>query len=152
MYTVFTRPLQTTLNITALFSLTQSVDTVCTLYQSFQEGRGSGSGSGGLMEDAAGPRVSQEEGPRSGPTRDATLLRPCPKHMSATERLRKVIQELVDTEKSYVKVRLLKVGMKKKKPKKIILGHSVHVAVTVYLNISLGFYRLIKCVIIEPRK
>lgn len=35
----------------------------------------------------------------------ATLLRPCPKHMSATERLRKVIQELVDTEKSYVKVR-----------------------------------------------
>uniref|UniRef100_A0A3P8UIC0 TIAM Rac1 associated GEF 2 n=1 Tax=Cynoglossus semilaevis TaxID=244447 RepID=A0A3P8UIC0_CYNSE len=94
---------ETTLNITALFSLTQSVDTVCTLYQSFQEGRGSGSGSGGLMEDAAGPRVRQEEGPRSGPTRDATLLRPCPKHMSATERLRKVIQELVDTEKSYVK-------------------------------------------------
>uniref|UniRef100_A0A087XGU0 TIAM Rac1 associated GEF 2 n=1 Tax=Poecilia formosa TaxID=48698 RepID=A0A087XGU0_POEFO len=29
--------------------------------------------------------------------------RPCPKHMSVTERLRKVIQELVDTEKSYVK-------------------------------------------------
>uniref|UniRef100_A0A8C4DJ90 TIAM Rac1 associated GEF 2 n=1 Tax=Dicentrarchus labrax TaxID=13489 RepID=A0A8C4DJ90_DICLA len=57
------------------FILDQGVDTVCTLYQSFQEGTGS----------------------------EATLLRPCPKHMSATERLRKVIQELVDTEKSYVK-------------------------------------------------
>ncbi|XP_066531573.1 rho guanine nucleotide exchange factor TIAM2 [Hoplias malabaricus] len=64
----------------------KSVETVCTLYHSFQEG------SGGLMEgqkDSAGP--------------EPTLLRPCPRHMSATERLRKVIQELVDTEKSYVK-------------------------------------------------
>uniref|UniRef100_A0A4W5M5K2 TIAM Rac1 associated GEF 2 n=1 Tax=Hucho hucho TaxID=62062 RepID=A0A4W5M5K2_9TELE len=34
---------------------------------------------------------------------EPTLLRPCPRHMSVTERLRKVIQELVDTEKSYVK-------------------------------------------------
>uniref|UniRef100_A0A8B9LIS1 TIAM Rac1 associated GEF 2a n=1 Tax=Astyanax mexicanus TaxID=7994 RepID=A0A8B9LIS1_ASTMX len=62
------------------------VETVCTLYHSFQEG------SGGLME-------SQKES--AGP--EPTLLRPCPRHMSATERLRKVIQELVDTEKSYVK-------------------------------------------------
>lgn len=38
-------------------------------------------------------------------SREGSLLRPCPKHLSATERLRKVIQELVDTEKSYVKVR-----------------------------------------------
>ncbi|XP_069392513.1 rho guanine nucleotide exchange factor TIAM2 isoform X1 [Paralichthys olivaceus] len=73
-----------------------SVDTVCTLYQSFQEG----SGTGGLMEE---PRVRQGGEPGSGPAGEATLLRPCPKHMSATERLRKVIQELVDTEKSYVK-------------------------------------------------
>lgn len=36
---------------------------------------------------------------------DAALLRPCPRHMSVTERLRKVVQELVDTEKSYVKVK-----------------------------------------------
>uniref|UniRef100_A0A8B9LMI0 TIAM Rac1 associated GEF 2a n=1 Tax=Astyanax mexicanus TaxID=7994 RepID=A0A8B9LMI0_ASTMX len=64
----------------------RSVETVCTLYHSFQEG------SGGLME-------SQKES--AGP--EPTLLRPCPRHMSATERLRKVIQELVDTEKSYVK-------------------------------------------------
>ncbi|XP_016394787.1 T-lymphoma invasion and metastasis-inducing protein 2 isoform X3 [Sinocyclocheilus rhinocerous] len=63
----------------------KSVDTVCSLYQSFQEG------SGGLME-------GQEQ---TGP--EAPTLRPCPRHMSATERLRKVIQELVDTEKSYVK-------------------------------------------------
>uniref|UniRef100_A0A672NWD4 TIAM Rac1 associated GEF 2 n=1 Tax=Sinocyclocheilus grahami TaxID=75366 RepID=A0A672NWD4_SINGR len=47
--------------------------------------------SGGLME-------GQEQ---TGP--EAPTLRPCPRHMSATERLRKVIQELVDTEKSYVK-------------------------------------------------
>ncbi|XP_067224502.1 rho guanine nucleotide exchange factor TIAM2 isoform X1 [Chanodichthys erythropterus] len=64
----------------------KSVDTVCSLYHSFQEG------SGGLME-------GQEE--HTGP--EVPMLRPCPRHMSATERLRKVIQELVDTEKSYVK-------------------------------------------------
>ncbi|XP_010729569.3 T-lymphoma invasion and metastasis-inducing protein 2 isoform X1 [Larimichthys crocea] len=75
----------------------KSVDTVCTLYQSFQEG--AGSGPGGLMDSAKEPPVRQG----GGATGDDTLLRPCPKHMSATERLRKVIQELVDTEKSYVK-------------------------------------------------
>uniref|UniRef100_A0A671RSC9 T-lymphoma invasion and metastasis-inducing protein 2-like n=1 Tax=Sinocyclocheilus anshuiensis TaxID=1608454 RepID=A0A671RSC9_9TELE len=64
--------------------LLQSVDTVCSLYHSFQDGSG-------LME-------GQEQ---TGP--EAPTLRPCPRHMSATERLRKVIQELVDTEKSYVK-------------------------------------------------
>ncbi|XP_016331364.1 T-lymphoma invasion and metastasis-inducing protein 2 isoform X3 [Sinocyclocheilus anshuiensis] len=62
----------------------KSVDTVCSLYHSFQDGSG-------LME-------GQEQ---TGP--EAPTLRPCPRHMSATERLRKVIQELVDTEKSYVK-------------------------------------------------
>uniref|UniRef100_A0A669CVL5 TIAM Rac1 associated GEF 2 n=1 Tax=Oreochromis niloticus TaxID=8128 RepID=A0A669CVL5_ORENI len=79
----------------------QSVDTVCTLYHSFQEG--SGSGSGGLMDHGRDPSVRQGGDLGSSPTGDATLLRPCPKHMTATERLRKVIQELVDTEKSYVK-------------------------------------------------
>nr|XP_015209576.1 PREDICTED: T-lymphoma invasion and metastasis-inducing protein 2 isoform X3 [Lepisosteus oculatus] len=61
----------------------KSVETVCSLYHSFQDGPG------GAMDG----------------TRDASepALRPCPRHMSATERLRKVIQELVDTEKSYVK-------------------------------------------------
>uniref|UniRef100_A0A672IRG1 TIAM Rac1 associated GEF 2a n=1 Tax=Salarias fasciatus TaxID=181472 RepID=A0A672IRG1_SALFA len=73
----------------------QSVDTVCALYHSFQEGPGSGGG--GLMDDPREPSA------RPGPPGEAALLRPCPKHMSATERLRKVIQELVDTEKSYVK-------------------------------------------------
>lgn len=74
------------------------MDTVCTLYKSFQEGTGSGPRD--LMDD------TKEALPRQGggTTGEATLLRPCPKHMSATERLRKVIQELVDTEKSYVKV------------------------------------------------
>ncbi|XP_022059824.2 rho guanine nucleotide exchange factor TIAM2 isoform X1 [Acanthochromis polyacanthus] len=77
----------------------KSVDTVCTLYQTFQEG--TDSGTGGLMDDAREP--SMRQGGDLGPSGGATLLRPCPKHMSATERLRKVIQELVDTEKSYVK-------------------------------------------------
>uniref|UniRef100_A0A673B406 TIAM Rac1 associated GEF 2a n=1 Tax=Sphaeramia orbicularis TaxID=375764 RepID=A0A673B406_9TELE len=76
-----------------------SVDTVCTLYQSFHEG----TSSGGLMDDTKVPPVRQGGEMASGPRGEATLLRPCPKHMSATERLRKVIQELVDTEKSYVK-------------------------------------------------
>uniref|UniRef100_A0A4W4EIL9 TIAM Rac1 associated GEF 2a n=1 Tax=Electrophorus electricus TaxID=8005 RepID=A0A4W4EIL9_ELEEL len=62
------------------------VEAVCTLYRSFQED------SEGLMEDRKGSAVPE-----------AALLRPCPRHMSVTERLRKVIQELVDTEKSYVK-------------------------------------------------
>ncbi|XP_070835442.1 rho guanine nucleotide exchange factor TIAM2-like isoform X1 [Chaetodon trifascialis] len=75
----------------------KSVDTVCTLYQSFQEG--TSSGPGGLMDDTKEPPARQG----GGAAGEATLLRPCPKHMSATERLRKVIQELVDTEKSYVK-------------------------------------------------
>uniref|UniRef100_A0A8C2XNU0 TIAM Rac1 associated GEF 2 n=1 Tax=Cyclopterus lumpus TaxID=8103 RepID=A0A8C2XNU0_CYCLU len=79
----------------------QSVDTVCTLYQSFQEG--AGSGSGGLMDHTKEPPARQGGELGSGPTREAPLLKPCPRHMSATERLRKVIQELVDTEKSYVK-------------------------------------------------
>ncbi|XP_034713997.1 T-lymphoma invasion and metastasis-inducing protein 2 isoform X2 [Etheostoma cragini] len=79
----------------------KSVDTVCTLYQSFQEGMSSGPG--GLMDSTKEPPVRQEGELCSGPTREAPLLRPCPKHMSATERLCKVIQELVDTEKSYVK-------------------------------------------------
>ncbi|XP_074517408.1 rho guanine nucleotide exchange factor TIAM2 isoform X1 [Sebastes fasciatus] len=79
----------------------KSVDTVCTLYQSFQEG--TGPGPGGLMDDAKEAPARQGGESGSGATREATLLRPCPKHMSATERLRKVIQELVDTEKSYVK-------------------------------------------------
>ncbi|KAK5857186.1 hypothetical protein PBY51_010444 [Eleginops maclovinus] len=81
--------------------LFMSVDTVCTLYQSCQEG--ASSGSGGMMDDTKGLPMRQGAESGSGPTREATLLRPCPKHMSATERLRKVIQELVDTEKSYVK-------------------------------------------------
>ncbi|XP_037341880.2 rho guanine nucleotide exchange factor TIAM2 isoform X2 [Pungitius pungitius] len=81
----------------------KSAETVCTLYHSFQEG--AGSGSGGLMDDAKEPPAGQGGGGVTGPgaTGEPTLLRPCPGHMSATERLRKVIQELVDTEKSYVK-------------------------------------------------
>ncbi|KAJ7988887.1 hypothetical protein DPEC_G00313850 [Dallia pectoralis] len=66
----------------------KSVDTVCTLYHTFQEG------SGGLMEGQKAP---------PSPGANPILVRPCPRHMSPTERLRKVIQELVDTEKSYVK-------------------------------------------------
>ncbi|KAM7376528.1 hypothetical protein PAMP_006255 [Pampus punctatissimus] len=86
-------------------SVNKSVDTVCTLYQSFQEG--TGSSSGGLMDDTKEPPVKQGGELRSGTRGEATLLRPCPKHMSGTERLRKVIQELVDTEKSYVKMESL---------------------------------------------
>uniref|UniRef100_A0A3P9I4G0 TIAM Rac1 associated GEF 2a n=1 Tax=Oryzias latipes TaxID=8090 RepID=A0A3P9I4G0_ORYLA len=78
-----------------------SVDTVCTLYQSFQEG--SNSCDGAAMDDRKDSSARQGLDVGSGQTREAALLRPYPKHMSATERLRKVIQELVDTEKSYVK-------------------------------------------------
>lgn len=80
----------------------QSVDTVCTLYhQSFQEG--AGSAHGGLMDVAKDPPAGHGGGGVIGGSQTSPH-RPCHKHMSATERLRKVIQELVDTEKSYVKV------------------------------------------------
>lgn len=59
------------------------METGCTLYHTFQEG-------------AAGTGEAQRDPPDPP--------RPCPRHMSVPERLRKVIQELVDTEKSYVKV------------------------------------------------
>lgn len=75
----------------------KSVDTVCTLHQ---EGA---VGPVGLMDDLKPPPVQRGGEMASAPRGEATLLRPCPKHMSVTERLRKVIQELVDTEKSYVK-------------------------------------------------
>uniref|UniRef100_A0A3P9JZD7 DH domain-containing protein n=1 Tax=Oryzias latipes TaxID=8090 RepID=A0A3P9JZD7_ORYLA len=55
------------------------------------------------MDERKDPSARQGLDVGSGQTREAALLRPYPKHMSATERLRKVIQELVDTEKSYVK-------------------------------------------------
>uniref|UniRef100_A0A8C6PSV8 TIAM Rac1 associated GEF 2 n=1 Tax=Nothobranchius furzeri TaxID=105023 RepID=A0A8C6PSV8_NOTFU len=78
-----------------------NVDAVCTLYQSFHEG--SSSGVRDVMDDIRELSATRGGELGSGGTRDGTLLRPCPKHLSATERLRKVIQELVDTEKSYVK-------------------------------------------------
>ncbi|XP_067335570.1 rho guanine nucleotide exchange factor TIAM2 isoform X2 [Channa argus] len=78
----------------------KSVDTVWTLYQSFQEE--TGLDTDGLTEDTKEARM-REGGETHSPVGEAAMLRPCSKHMSATERLRKVIQELVDTEKSYVK-------------------------------------------------
>ncbi|CDQ68528.1 unnamed protein product [Oncorhynchus mykiss] len=69
--------------------------TVCLLNQTFSEGRG-----------AAGAVVVEgQRNPYSmDPPVPQTLKPPCPRHMSISERLCKVIQELVDTEKSYVKV------------------------------------------------
>ncbi|KAG2467629.1 TIAM2 protein, partial [Polypterus senegalus] len=61
----------------------KSAETAAALYQSFQEG------TTGIMEVVNEPAD--------------VSVRPWTRHMSATERLSKVIQELVDTEKSYVK-------------------------------------------------
>ncbi|XP_010881030.2 T-lymphoma invasion and metastasis-inducing protein 2 [Esox lucius] len=70
--------------------LSQNVETVCSLYQTFPEGYGA---TGSLTSEGQGNPYSME--PRQKP--------PCPRHMSISERLCKVIQELVDTERSYVK-------------------------------------------------
>ncbi|CAL9686338.1 unnamed protein product [Knipowitschia caucasica] len=78
----------------------KSADTVCTLYQPLHQGT---LGSIGLMDDPKPPPAQRDAEMSSAPRSEATLLRACPKHLSVTERLRKVIQELVDTEKSYVK-------------------------------------------------
>lgn len=60
---------------------------MCNLYQTFPEGS-----------------VLVPEGHRNPYSTENALVRSSPRHMSVTERLRMVIQELVDTEKSYVKV------------------------------------------------
>uniref|UniRef100_A0A672KK14 T-lymphoma invasion and metastasis-inducing protein 2-like n=1 Tax=Sinocyclocheilus grahami TaxID=75366 RepID=A0A672KK14_SINGR len=60
--------------------------TVCNLYQTFPEGS-----------------VLVPEGHRNPYSTEDALARSSPRHMSVTERLRMVIQELVETEKSYVK-------------------------------------------------
>ncbi|XP_072542916.1 rho guanine nucleotide exchange factor TIAM2 isoform X3 [Salminus brasiliensis] len=64
----------------------KTVETTCSLYQPFPEDQG-------LTVD----------GYRNPYSTDSAPARGSPRHMSVTERLRKVIQELVDTEKSYVK-------------------------------------------------
>ncbi|KAI4883792.1 hypothetical protein NFI96_006668 [Prochilodus magdalenae] len=64
----------------------KSVETTCMLYQPFPEDPG-------LPVDGYRNPYCADSGPARG----------SPRHMSVTERLRKVIQELVDTEKSYVK-------------------------------------------------
>uniref|UniRef100_A0A8C1YX23 TIAM Rac1 associated GEF 2b n=1 Tax=Cyprinus carpio TaxID=7962 RepID=A0A8C1YX23_CYPCA len=61
-------------------------ETVCNLYQTFPEGS-----------------VLVPEGHRNPYSSENAHARSSPRHMSVTERLRMVIQELVDTEKSYVK-------------------------------------------------
>ncbi|RXN30739.1 T-lymphoma invasion and metastasis-inducing 2-like isoform X1 [Labeo rohita] len=61
-------------------------ETVCNLYQTFPEGS-----------------VLVPESHRNPYSNENVLARSSPRHMSVTERLRMVIQELVDTEKSYVK-------------------------------------------------
>lgn len=63
------------------------MDQVYPLYQTFPEGR-----------------AAEEDVPKNPYIREAGLQPASPAHLSVCQRLRKVIQELVDTEKSYVKV------------------------------------------------
>ncbi|XP_060773984.1 rho guanine nucleotide exchange factor TIAM2 isoform X2 [Neoarius graeffei] len=64
----------------------KNVERVCPLYQTYSEN-----------ESLAAEGYRNPYSPESGTARGS------PRHMTITERLRKVIQELVDTEKSYVK-------------------------------------------------
>ncbi|XP_070843998.1 rho guanine nucleotide exchange factor TIAM2-like [Chaetodon trifascialis] len=64
----------------------QNVDRVYSLYQTFPEGR-----------------AAEADVPRNPYSREVSLQPASPAHLSVCQRLRKVIQELVDTEKSYVK-------------------------------------------------
>lgn len=68
----------------------QNVERACPLYQTYPEN-----------ESLAA------EGYRNPYSTESGTARGSPRHMTITERLRKVIQELVDTEKSYVKVHRL---------------------------------------------
>nr|XP_040016089.1 T-lymphoma invasion and metastasis-inducing protein 2-like [Gasterosteus aculeatus aculeatus] len=64
-----------------------------------------------LYQTSPEGRSAEADLPRNPYGRDAVLKPPSPAHLSVCQRLRKVIQELVDTEKSYVKdlVRLFEV-------------------------------------------
>uniref|UniRef100_A0A8P4GEW5 T-lymphoma invasion and metastasis-inducing protein 2 n=1 Tax=Dicentrarchus labrax TaxID=13489 RepID=A0A8P4GEW5_DICLA len=64
----------------------QNVDRVYSLYQTFPESR-----------------AAEADVPRNPYSREVGLQPTSPAHLSVCQRLRKVIQELVDTEKSYVK-------------------------------------------------
>ncbi|KAM6992558.1 rho guanine nucleotide exchange factor TIAM2 [Tautogolabrus adspersus] len=64
----------------------QNVERVYSLYQTFPE-----------------CRAAEADVPKNPYSREAGLQPPSPAHLSVCQRLRKVIQELVDTEKSYVK-------------------------------------------------
>ncbi|KAM9840324.1 rho guanine nucleotide exchange factor TIAM2-like, partial [Aulostomus maculatus] len=64
----------------------QNVNRVCSLYQTFPEGR-----------------AVAVEVPQNPYGKEARLQPTSPAHLSVCQRLRKVIEELVDTEKSYVK-------------------------------------------------
>lgn len=63
------------------------MDRVYPLYQTFPEGQ-----------------AAEADVPRNPYVRDGGLQPTSPAHLSVCHRLRKVIQELVNTEKSYVKV------------------------------------------------
>lgn len=65
---------------------------VLPLYQTFPEGRA-----------AAVPAALDL--PRNPYEKEAGLTLPSPTHLSTCQRLRKVVQELVETEQSYVQVR-----------------------------------------------
>lgn len=66
------------------------MEQVYTLYQTFPEGR-----------------AADVDIPKNPYGREVGLQPASPAHLSVCQRLCKVIQELVDTEKSYVKVRTL---------------------------------------------
>ncbi|CAL8314218.1 unnamed protein product [Lota lota] len=75
----------------------QNVDQVCTLYQTFPESCGS------EVEAPRNPYLREANGQPACPGQRPLSQPPCPGHMPISQRLCKVIQELVDTEKSYVK-------------------------------------------------
>lgn len=66
------------------------MDRVYSLYQTFPEGR-----------------TGDSDVPKNPYGREAGLQPLSPAHLNVCQRLCKVIQELVDTEKSYVQVRIL---------------------------------------------
>ncbi|KAM7368297.1 hypothetical protein PAMP_014531 [Pampus punctatissimus] len=68
-----------------------NMERVYSLYETFPEGR------------AAEGRAAEADVPRNPYVREAGLQPTSPAHLSVCQRLRKVIEELVDTEKSYVK-------------------------------------------------
>lgn len=105
----------------------QNMERVYSLYQTFPEGQ-----------------MAEVDVPKNPYSREVVLQPVSPTHLSVCQRLRKVIQELVDTEKSYVKVSYTAVVVLLRVPALLLL------LIVLLLQLLLKFLLLLLRLIVLP--